>query len=372
MKWSRVQLLVSGRNLRSAEFFAAQDQQLVVKKVTTSENGHYAFVDLQIPESLPSDSYQIRVVKDGATTEFVVPILERQRRPENHAGFGNQDVIYLITPDRFANGKLENDRTGDLDDFDPTNNRKRHGGDLQGITSRLDYLNDLGITAIWLNPILENSGRSSYHGYAATDLYRVDPRFGSNDEYKNLVDEAHRRGLKVIFDHVNNHIGIRHPWIQDPPAPKWFNGSVGEHHRQKHYLHSVSDPHAAENSSELLKTFWFVDSMPDLNQRNELLAHYLIQNTLWWIEFSGIDGIREDTYPYNDQPFMARWAKAVLDEYPDFNIVGEIWSNHAAYIALFQHGSKMPMAIETKLPAVMDFPLMVSWRKFYHGRGHFA
>ena len=369
MKWDEVQLLVYGKRLANAKFWCVDDQ-LVVEKVAASENGNHAFVNVRIPEGLPAGDYKIQVGAEGSKADFVFPILQREHRTNQHAGFGNQDVIYLITPDRFANGNRENDRTGNLDDFDPADSRKRHGGDLEGITSRLDYLKDLGITTIWLNPILENSGRSSYHGYAATDLYRVDPRFGTNVEYKNLVDEAHRRGLKIILDHVNNHIGIRHPWIQNPPAPEWLNGSVDKHDRQKHYLHAVSDPHAAENSSRLLKTFWFVDSMPDLNQSNEFLANYLIQNSLWWIEFSGIDGIREDTYPYNDQPFMARWAKSVLDEYPNFNIVGEIWSNHPAYIALFQQGSKMPRSIETHLPAVMDFPLMMSWRKFLTGEGN--
>ena len=368
MKWNQVQLLITGKNLAEAKFACAADQ-LLIEKVASSKNAHYAFVNLKIPGDLPAGDYKIRVNHGEATTEFTFPILERKLSAERHAGFGTEDVIYLITPDRFANGDPENDRTEGFDDFDPTNNRKRHGGDLQGITSRLDYLKDLGITTIWLNPILENSGRSSYHGYATTDLYRVDPRFGTNQEYKLLVDEAHQRGLKVIFDHVNNHIGIQHPWIQDLPTDDWFNGSVANHHRQKHYLHAVSDPHAAANSSELLKTFWFVDGMPDVNQKNEFVANYLIQNTIWWIEFSGIDGIREDTYPYNDQPFMARWAKAILDEYPNFNIVGEIWSNHAAYIALFQRGSKMPLTIETHLPAVMDFPLMMSWRKFLKGEG---
>ncbi len=368
MKWNKVQLLVSGKGLARAQFTCV-DHQLVVEKVTASENGNYAFVNVQIPDELPAGDYTIQVRADDSKAEFVFPIRQREPRPNQHAGFGNQDVIYLITPDQFANGNRENDQTENLDDFDPADNRKRHGGDLEGITARLDYLTDLGITTIWINPILENSGSSSYHGYAATDLYRVDPRFGTNDEYKNLVDEAHRRGLKIIFDHVNNHIGIRHPWIHDPPAPEWLNGSVDNHDRQKHYLHAVADPYAAENSSRLLKTFWFVDSMPDLNQSNEFLANYLIQNTLWWIEFSGIDGIREDTYPYNDQPFMARWAKSVLDEYPNFIIVGEIWSNHPAYIALFQQGSKMPRSIETHLPAVMDFPLMMSWRKFLTGEG---
>lgn len=368
MKWNQVQLLLTGKNLVDATFSCPQ-KQLVIEKITASKNGHYAFVNVRIPETLPADKYSISVQNAGGQVEFSFPILKRDTLLDRHAGFSNQDVIYLITPDRFANGNQENDRTDGLDDFDPTNNRKRHGGDLQGITERLDYLNELGITTIWLNPILENSGRSSYHGYATTDLYRVDPRFGTNQEYKNLVEEAHQRGLKVIFDHVNNHIGIKHPWNQDLPTEDWFNGSVASHYRQKHYLHSVSDPHAAANSAELLKTFWFVDGMPDVNQKNEFLANYLIQNTIWWIEFSGMDGIREDTYPYNDQAFMARWAKAILDEYPNFNIVGEIWSNHPAYIALFQDGSRMPLAIKTNLPCVMDFPLMMSWRKFLEGEG---
>ena len=368
MKWNAVQLMVSGTNLAGAKFSCPQNR-LAIDSVQCSDNGHYAFVNLQIPADLAAGNYAIKVENNGEHAEFSFPILDRDQRPGRHAGFGVEDVIYLITPDRFANGNQENDRADGLDDFNPTDNRKRHGGDLQGITSRLDYLKELGITTIWLNPILENSGRSSYHGYAATDYYRVDPRFGSNEDYKNLVDQAHARGLKVIFDHVNNHIGIKHRWIADLPADDWLNGSVANHYRQKHYLHSISDPHAAENSSELLQTFWFVDGMPDLNQKNEHLANYLIQNTIWWIETSGIDGIREDTYPYNDQTFMARWAKAILDEYPDFNIVGEIWSNHPAYIALFQRNSQSPAAIETNLPAVMDFPLMNSWREFLAGEG---
>jgi len=201
------------------------------------------------------------------------------------------------------------------------------------------------------------SGKNSYHGYSTTDHYRIDPRFGTNELYRELVSQAHSRGLKVIFDHISNHIGVKHPWLKNLPAKGWINGTQKRHLSQKHYLLSISDPHADAAAENMLKTFWFVDAMPDLNQTNPLLASYLIQNTLWWIEYSGIDGIREDTYPYADQAFLANWAKAIRDEYPDFNIVGEVWAVQPGYLAQFQQESKLPRDFETHLPSMMDHEL---------------
>ncbi len=368
MKWNTVQLMLYGEDLQgiTAEF---EEKDIRIKAIHTLPNPSYAFIDIHIPDDLAPGNYALNIQKGNQLSTVDFPILQRNSSPPNHQGFDENDVIYLLTPDRFANGKPGNDRfENGLDDFDRSKAGMRHGGDLQGVIQHLPYLKDLGITAIWLNPVLENAGRNSYHGYAATDLYKIDPRFGTNEEYRQLVQEAHEHGIKVIFDHVNNHIGIQHPWMKNLPMDDWVNGSVDEHELGKHYLKSIIDPHAAPNSEEQLKIFWFVDAMPDLNQRNLYLGNYLIQNTLWWMEYTGLDGIREDTYPYPDQNFLSDWAKAILDEYPHSNIVGEIWANEAPYIAQFQKESKLPRDFETNLPCVMDFPLSVALRNYLEGK----
>lgn len=369
MKWHRVQLMLYGEDLHglSARF---EDERIRVAAVHTVPNPAYAFVDVDLPDDLPPGDYTLEITKGAQRVTLNYPLLARETSGPRHQGFGVEDVVYLVTPDRFANGDPSNDRVeGILDEYDPSQHHLRHGGDLQGLIDHLDYLRDLGVTALWLNPVLENNIPYSYHGYQATNLYRIDPRFGANADYKRLVEEAHRRGLKIIFDHVNNHIGVRHPWIGNLPTETWLNGSVEDHLVNKHYKMAASDPHADPYSDELLRTFWFVDSMPDLNQRDPFLANYLIQNTLWWIEYTGLDGIREDTYPYPDQAYLARWAQAILDEYPAFNIVGEIWENEPAYVALFQTESRLPRDFETNLPAVMDFPLAEALRAYLDGTG---
>lgn len=368
MQWSSVQIMLYGTQLKGCSV-RFTDDRLQVTAVHTLPNPSYAFVDFTIPPDLPAGDYTMIVENETGEFQFSYPIHEREREDDRHRGFSQEDVVYLITPDRFANGNRENDDLPGLGDYDPTEAGKRHGGDLQGIIDRLDYLADLGVTALWLNPILENNGRNSYHGYAATDLYRTDPRFGTNEDYRRLVQEAHHRGLKVIFDHVNNHIGINHPWMADLPMPDWVNGSREDHLTDKHYLLSITDPYAAPNSAALQKTFWFVDDMPDLNQRNPFLANYLIQNTLWWMEYTGLDGIREDTYPYPDQEFLADWAEAILTEYPHSNIVGEIWALQPGYIAQFQKESHFRRDFDTHLPTVMDFPLSEAFRTYLRGEG---
>lgn len=370
MKHSEVQLMVYGQQLRDVRA-SFDDPRLRVKSTYAPSNSRYLFVDVDIPDDLPPREYVLRLTaKEGAVASVSFPLLRREPAEGRHQGFGPRDTIYLITPDRFANGDPKNDQTSDtLDELDPNDPRMRHGGDLRGIIRRLDYLQDLGVTAIWLNPVLENDGINSYHGYKATDLYRIDPRLGTNAEYKELVAESHERNLKVVFDHVSNHIGIRHPWIEELPEDSWLNGAADEHLSEKHFLLSIADPHAHPTAQHELKTFWFVDRMPDLNQRNPRLARYLIQNTIWWIEYSGLDGIREDTYPYADQSFLADWAKAIRTEYPNFNIVGEIWATKPAYIARFQQKTLLPRDFETHLPAVMDFPLMEAYRAFLDGSG---
>lgn len=369
MKNNCVQLMLYGDNLREIE--AKFDSPgLKVSAIHAVANPDYAFVDIQIPPDLAPGTYVLTVRKGKEASAINFPVLARNSDPRRHAGFGPRDVVYLITPDRFANGDPSNDRAEDrFKEFDPQDAEKRHGGDMQGIIDHLDYLSDLGVTALWLNPVLENDGRQSYHGYKTTDYYRIDPRFGSNADYRRLVKAAHESGLKVIFDHINNHIGINHPWIKNLPADDWLNGSVENHFSNKHFIPSVFDIHADEKSREMLRTFWFVDQMPDLNQKNPYLARYLIQNTLWWIEFSGMDGIREDTYPYPDPAFLSEWERAILTEYTGFNIVGEIWAESSAFISRFQKGTTFSKTFQTNLPTVMDFPLMMAYRDFIQGTG---
>jgi glycosidase len=369
MKHNRVQLMLYGDNLKEIEA-KFDNPQLKVSAIHTLANPAYAFVDIEIPPDLAPGIYVLSISKEQETIEVKYPILSRNSDKNRYAGFGPRDIVYLITPDRFANGDPFNDRKEDrFGEFDQRDPYKRHGGDLQGIIDHLDYLKDLGVTALWLNPVLENNGRLSYHGYQTTDYYRIDPRFGSNDDYRRLVQAAHERGLKIIFDHINNHIGINHPWIKNLPADDWLNGSVENHLSDKHYKFSVFDTHADDKARQMLRTFWFVDEMPDLNQKNPFLATYLIQNTLWWIEFSGMDGIREDTYPYPDPAFLSEWERVILTEYPQFNIVGEIYSNSSALISRFQKGTVFSRPFETNLPAVMDFPLMMAYRDFIQGKG---
>jgi glycosidase len=369
MEWDTVQLLVYGRDLDglTARFPAAGPTVLATHDAASAG---YAFIDIHIPEGVEAGVYALELSRGGETRTVGYPVMAREPAEGRYRGFGPEDVVYLAMPDRFANAVPGNDRVAGLpDEHDRSVPGMRHGGDLQGVIDRLDYLADLGVTALWLNPVLENRGRGSYHGYAATDLYRVDPRLGSNEDYRRLVEEAHRRGLKVIFDHISNHIGIEHPWMRDLPTDGWLNGSVEDHLSDRHYMLAIADPHAPPETERMLKTFWFVDGMPDLDQRDPFLATYLIQNTIWWIEYTGLDGIREDTYPYPDQRFLADWAEALRTEYPDLNIVGEIWSGEPAYTALFQEDSPLPRDFETHLPTVMDFALSDAWRAYMAGRG---
>ena len=369
MRWRNVQLFVTGENLNGV-VATSVDNNLRITATHNADDPHYLFIEMTLAPNIPSGEYAIKLTKEGRTIDVRFPVRKRQRNANHHQGFDNRDVVYLIVPDRFSDGDPANNVAVEvLPEYDRSRPEMRHGGDIRGIIKRLDYLKELGITALWLTPVLENKGINSYHGYKTTDHYRIDPRFGTNEDYRNLVQAAHQRGLKVIFDHVSNHVGIRHPWLEKRPTREWINGTIESHESNKHYLLSVSDPHASADSVRLLKEFWFVDRMPDLNQRDPFLAKYLIQNSLWWIEFSGIDGIREDTYPYADQDFLASWAKAIFDEYPSFNIVGEIWATKPAVISQFQQGSILQRKRKTHLPSVMDFPLMQSLRDFVTGKG---
>ncbi|MFC1757796.1 alpha-amylase family glycosyl hydrolase [Planctomycetota bacterium] len=372
-----VQLLLYGANLQDAVATSASSR-IRVQQTESSASGKYCFVDITVGANLESTAAELIVENRLGREKISFPVHKREPAAIHggQQGVGPADVIYLITPDRFANGNRQNDRTM-VDEFDRNEPAKRHGGDLQGVIEKLDYLADLGITTIWLNPVLENRGINSYHGYKTTDFYRIDPRLGTNSDYQRLVAAAHERGLKVIFDHVSNHVGLEHPWIKNRPQGDWFNGSKAKHLRNKHFLYSLSDPHGAKKTRDELERFWFVDRMPDLNQRNRRLSKYLIQNAIWWIEHAKLDGIREDTYPYADQGHMKRFVAALEKEFPHFNLVGEVWALEPAYIAQYQKGS--PLANRSMgegliddrafghLPSLMDFPLMDVYRRFILG-----
>jgi len=367
MKWNKLQLMIYGAELSEISV-ESKDKQIKIDKVHRIDNTNYAFVDIIIPPDLSAGEYEFIVKNKSGKTSFNYLLKERENNPDHHKGFSNKDVMYLIMADRFCDGNPANNTIGDsLDNYSSDDLNGRKGGDIEGIISKLDYMSELGVTALWVTPMLENNMYMSYHGYAATDLYKIDPRFGTNELYKRLVKEAHSKNLKVILDHVSNHIGINHPWINDLPMPDWINGKPGDHKPANHNKLTLHDIHSDSITMSATWEGWFTNYMPDLNQRNPYLKNYLIQNTLWWIEYSGIDGIREDTYPYADQYYLSEWAQAIFNEYPDFNIVGEIWTGIPTFLAAYQGNNKFNSKINSHLPSVTDFALSDALRSYLSG-----
>jgi len=366
MKWNRVQLMVYGAGLDEIEVEFDTDH-LKIEKVHQLENKSYAFVDVLIPADIKPDTYKLYISNDELETSIDFPLLSREQGKNTQQGFDPSDIIYLITPDRFVNGDPENDLVADMRDIRGSNDiLGRHGGDIQGIIDKLDYLSELGVTSLWINPLVENDMEISYHGYAATDFYKIDPRFGSNELYKELVRKSHQAGLKIIMDHVSNHLGVHHPWIANLPTKDWLNGSLDDHENTTHKKRALSDIHADSLLINNVQNGWFIDAMPDLNQKNPYLANYIIQNTLWWIEFAGIDGIREDTYPYADLQFLGNWAESIFNQYPKFNIVGEVWIHDSAYLSTYQAGSFFPKDFDSHLPSVTDFGLFEAFGRVFN------
>ncbi len=351
MKHNKIQLMIYGEGFNNVEI---ESEGIKIDKIHEVENPNYIFVDVDL-SSTPFGKYEIIFSNGTSKISVDFPLYKRELSYTIHQGFSNEDVIYLIMPDRFANGNESNDFVdGYVDTFQNQYTQARHGGDIAGVTSKLDYLKDLGISTIWLTPIVENNTFRSYHGYSATDFYKVDPRLGNIETYKTLVNTAHNKGLKVIMDHVSNHIAIDHPWIKNLPTKDWINGTVENHLQANHHKMVFTDPYSDSTTIKHVQEGWFVDYMPDLNHKNKYLANYIIQNTLWWIETTGVDGIREDTYPYCDQKFMSRWANVILDEYPTLNIVGEVWTGTPAFLSAYQGGNKF-RKIDSNLPAITDF-----------------
>jgi glycosidase len=370
MKTNSLQLMVYGSGLDDIEV-NSNSKSLSIINTHLLKNNSYLFIDIKFSADALPGNYKLEFVKGGERESINYPLLKR--KAGGHSGFSSEDAIYLIFPDRFVNGDTSNDTiNNEIDSYDFYSLDGRHGGDIQGIINKLDYVKDLGFTAIWSTPVLLNNMYMSYHGYAATDLYIVDPRFGSNELYKTLVDEAHDRGLKVIYDHVANHIGINHEWVNNLPMDNWFNGTPENHQHNYHSKMSNFDIHSDSLFIVNAQTGWFTNYMPDLNQQNPFMANYIIQNTLWWIEYAGFDGIREDTYPYNNIKFMARWAEVILNEYPNFNIVGEVWKGQSSTLASFQGNSKLPNSAETNLPVITDFALRDALNNFLSGSSGIA
>lgn len=359
MKNPQVQLMVYGHNIREAQV-STDYPGAKIDSLVRLDSPNYLLIYINLNGAKPGNM-PLTFTQGGSKKRVMYAIKPRTMQGENRKGFTNADVLYMLMPDRFANGNPKNDVVKGMRDELCNRNEPslRHGGDIEGIRQHLDYFKELGVTALWFTPLLENDrpadeGKySTYHGYATTNYYRVDPRFGTNDDYKALVSEAHQKGLKVVMDMIFNHCGDYHPWNLDAPSKDWFNNP--NYGLQTSYkLTPVLDPYASKVDMRETVDGWFVKSMPDLNQRNPHLMRYLIQNSEWWIETVGIDGIRMDTYPYADRDAMALWMKTLNDEYPNFNTVGETWVTEPAYTAAWQKDSKLSKT-NSNLKTVMDF-----------------
>ncbi len=360
---TELQLLVYGNNV--SEFAPSVDYPgIKISRVEHGDSDNYLFVYLDIGTSAKPGTFEIVFANDEVNVAYSYELREKNAAPEHVDGLTSADVIYMITPDRFANGDPSNDS---LDDYADKLNRDddygRHGGDLAGISQRLDYLGDMGFTAVWLNPILENAmPESSYHGYAMTDLYEVDPRYGSNDEYLALAEQMRSKDIDLVMDMVANHIGSGHWWMEDLPAADWLN-LPKERSRTSHARTTNQDPYASEFDKRSHADGWFADTMPDLNQRNPLLADYLIQNTIWWVEYLGLSGIRMDTHPYPDKNYMAEWSRRVMEEYPDLILTGEEWTGNPAIVSYWQRGKRNHDDYVSYMPSMLDFPLQMALKK---------
>jgi neopullulanase len=363
MKNPELQILLYGDNISSSDV-SISSKDILLKDVVKQENPNYLILYMDLSEATPQ-TFHITLKQGKKQTVVPYEIKQRKADASNVEGFNSGDVLYLIMPDRFANGNPSNDVVPEMleakvDRNDPF---ARHGGDLAGIENNLDYLSNLGVTAIWLNPIQENDMKEgSYHGYAITDYYQVDRRLGSNEEFCKLVEQAHSKGMKVVMDMIFNHCGSENYLFKDMPSKDWFNFK-GNYTQTSYKTASVQDIHASDYERKIAVDGWFTESMPDLNQRNRHVARYLIQSSIWWIEYAGINGIRQDTHPYADFDMMSEWCKAVTDEYPDFNIVGETWLNSNVLVSFWQKDSRLAAPRNSNLRTVMDFPLMEQMNK---------
>ena len=372
-----LQLMIQGKDLASFDVSICGAPGVKVVKETEPENPDFLFADIRIsPAAKPGVYTLVFTAEDGPHRQFKYPYILREREKSRRDSFSTADLIYLIMPDRFANGDPSNDdgwpsEAKPYDDGSavawriPEIKEKcdrevplaRHGGDIQGVIDHLDYLEDLGVTALWSTPmLLDNQDFESYHGYACGDYYHIDPRFGDNALYKSMVEKAHEKGIKVIMDIVTNHCGTDHWWMQGAPCPDWVHHF--ENYTQMNAQFSVyMDTHASKPDRERQESGWFVPSMPDMNLDNPYVLKYFQQWAVWWVEYAGLDGLRVDTYPYNEPVPMSLWCEAVRKEYPWINIVGECWDTSIPQLAYWQDDNPNKDGFDSNLPAIMDFPL---------------
>lgn len=358
MNLANLQILFYGKNI--AQYDVSVANAAIIKNITKTENPNYIFVTINTKNIAPQDLVFSFKNKNKVAFTKNYTLKSRRENSKFRKSYDASDVIYLLMPDRFANGNANNDNSKETNEkANRSNPGGRHGGDIDGIIKNLDYLKNLGVTAIWPTPLCEDNDEAySYHGYGQSNVYKIDPRYGTNEDYVRLSAELHRRGMKNIMDYVTNHWGWQHWMIKDLPTSKWIH-QFPEFTQTNHRLTTLFDPNAAASDVKLCAEGWFVKSMPDLNQSNPLVLNYLTQNAIWWIEYADLDGFRVDTYPYNDKRAIAQWTKNITDEYPNFNIVGEVWLHDQAQIAYWQKDSKIG-AIQNynaNLPSVMDFTL---------------
>lgn len=367
MNLTSVQLLCYGENISDYE---VSSKDITIVNVERTENPNYLFVNVNF-EGLSAGEYSFKFKKKGSksfTKAFALK--ERDANSKERESFNSSDLVYLIMPDRFANGNTSNDSMPSVTEkVNRAEQGGRHGGDLQGVINQLDYLEDLGVTALWSTPLLEdNDAKYSYHTYAQSDVYKIDPRYGTNEDYKHLATEMEQRDMKLIMDYVTNHWGAEHWLIKDLPEQSWIHQfednkdkdfPLDGYANSNYRMTTQYDPNASAIDTRYCEDGWFTSTMPDLNQSNPKTLTYLIQNAIWWIEYSGLDGFRVDTYSYNDKEGIANWTKAITDEYPNFNIVGEVWLHNQAQIAYWQKDSKIGALqnFNSHCPSVMDFTL---------------
>ncbi|EOR93460.1 Neopullulanase [Arcticibacter svalbardensis MN12-7] len=366
----KLQLVVHGNQIASREVSLNYEGVKLVK-INRVENPNYLFLDLEINSGTTPGKFEIAFTKKNAKKlSYSYELKARDKSPNRILGVTNKDFVYLIMPDRFANGDKKNDIVKGMEETSLNRDSMyyRHGGDIQGIINHLDYLQELGVTTLWLNPVLENNQpKTSYHGYAVTDNYKIDPRFGTNALYKKLVDDCHLKGMKVIKDLVHNYLGSEHWIIKDLPSKDWV-------HQWPTYTKSsfkdqvLFDPYAAASDKKQMTDGWFDHHMPDVNQNNEFVKNYFTQSHIWWIEYAGIDGFRLDTYAYNDPVYMAEWGKAIKAEYPRFTFFAETWVRGIPNQAFFTQGNTINRGFDTELPGVTDFQALWGINEALNGK----
>ena len=356
----KLQLMVHGNQIGTTQV-SLDYPGVELMGTATLDNPNYLFVNLMLAKDVKPGKFNITFSKNGRKVKsYTYELKQRREGSAERQGFNSTDVMYLLMPDRFANGDTSNDEIkGMCATLDRTQPGTRHGGDLKGVADHLDYIKDMGFTAIWMNPVLENNQKGAYHGYASTDMYKVDAHLGTNEQYATLSTEARKDGIKIIMDMIFNHVGIEHWWMKDLPSKDWVNNMPKDEKYTitNHLKSTTQDPYVSKVDKDGLVNGWFVPSMPDLNQKNPYLATYLIQNSIWWVEYADLSGIRMDTYSYPDHKMMADWNDRINEEYPNFSIVGEEWVTKPSWVAYWQNKKENSNGYKSSLFSLMDFPI---------------